>query len=241
MEHLGKAAGKKFERPAIVHEDTDFGQSIAKGVAMFLKEKGYTLVQDISYPSPIADVTPIITKLKASKADVVFRASYVAEEILFKRASARLDYNVPVLIPGVNPYSVMRSLGVLAENEMSVAFWNKDIDARSKSLNDRYKAKAKDDMNTQPAYLYQAMWVIKEALELAKKADRESLRASLTKIRIEPGPNLFMPWKFIKFGEDGMNTGGMPIILQVQGGNYVTVFPQEFARGAVKVDPNWGK
>ena len=46
---------------------------------------------------------------------------------------------------------------------------------------------------------------------------------------IKPGPNLYMPYEYIKFNDKGLNTGGGFIFIQIQGGKTVTVFPERFA------------
>jgi branched-chain amino acid transport system substrate-binding protein len=242
MEYLAKIAGKKFEKIAIIYEDTDYGQAGAKGLRKFCGEKGYKIVEDISYPSRTADVTPIISKLKAVKPDVVLMVSYLGDSILIMKTADRLEFHVPWIDnTGKAHSSYIKALRELAEYDNVLNMWNKDLNQKSKELNDRFKTKYGEDMTGHGALEYQAIWVLKGAFELAKKADREALREALTKIQINPGPEMVMPFKFIKFGADGVNTGGGFILTQVQGGDFVTVWPEKHAVGKVKIDPKWWK
>ncbi len=51
-----------------------------------------------------------------------------------------------------------------------------------------------------------------------------------------------MPWQGIKFDAQGQNTEGAGIIVQVQGGAYVTVWPFALAsRDVVWPLPAWSK
>lgn len=95
MEYLSKAAGRKFERVAVIYEDSDYGQFGAKAIREFLGKKGYKIVEDIPYPRTIPDVTPIVSKLKAAKAEVVLMCSYLGDSILLTRTADRLGFNVP--------------------------------------------------------------------------------------------------------------------------------------------------
>ncbi len=242
MEYLAKVAGKKFDKIAIIYEDTDYGQAGAKGLRNFCGEKGYKVVEDISYPSRTPDVTPIVSKLKAAKPDVVLMVSYLGDSILIMKTADRLGFNVPWIDnTGKAHSSYIKALGEIAEYDNVLNMWNKDLDQRAKELNDRFKAKYGEDMTGHSALEYQAIWVLKAAFELAKKADREALRDALTKVQINPGPDMFMPFKFIKFGSDGVNAGGGFILTQVQGGDFVTVWPEKYAVGKVKIGPKWWK
>jgi branched-chain amino acid transport system substrate-binding protein len=242
MEYLAKVVGKKFERPAIIYEDTDYGQSGAIGLRKFLAERGYRIVEDISYPSRTPDVTPVISRLKTARTDLVLMVPYLGDAILLAKTADRLGLHVPSIdAAGRSQYPYIRVVGDISEYDFSITFWNKDIGPKGKEMNDRYKAKMGEYMASQPAVFYQAVWVVKEALELAKKADREALREAMTKIQINPGPTLYMPWKFIKFGDDGMSVGTTPNIIQVQNREFVTIYPEMYASSKVKVDPKWWK
>jgi len=242
MEYLAKAAGRKFERIAVIYEDSDYGQFGAKAIKEFLGKKGYKIVEDIPYPRTIPDVTPIVSKLKAAKAEVVLMCSYLGDSILLTRTSDRLGFNVPWLDQaGKASDTYIKTLGPLAEYDNILGMWNKDVGPKAKELNDRFKAKTGEDLTAHGALLYQSVIVLKEALELAKKADREALREALTKIRIDPGPQMILPREFIKFREDGMNMGGSFIYLQVLNGIFVTVWPEKYASTRVKISPKWWK
>lgn len=242
MEYLSKVAGRKFERVAVIYEDSDYGQYGAKGIREFLGKKGYKIVEDISYPRTIPDVTPVVSKLKAAKAEVVLMCSYLGDSILLTRTADRLGFNVPWIDQaGKASDTYIKNVGPLAEYDNILGMWNKDIGPKAKELNDRFRAKTGEDLTVHGALLYQSVIVLKEALELAKKADREALREVLTKIRIEPGPDLILPREFIKFREDGMNIGGSFIYLQVQNGVFVTVWPEKYAAAKAKISSKWWK
>jgi ABC-type branched-subunit amino acid transport system substrate-binding protein len=85
------------------------------------------------------------------------------------------------------------------------------------------------------------MWIVKVALEQSGKADRESLAQALRKIRIDPGPNLLLPYDYISFDERGVNKGGKFIFAQVQNQRWVTVYPEKYAGHKLMVMPGWKK
>jgi branched-chain amino acid transport system substrate-binding protein len=47
LSFLEKSVGKKLSRVGLIHEDTDYGQSLNKGEKKYLKERGYQIVASI--------------------------------------------------------------------------------------------------------------------------------------------------------------------------------------------------
>jgi branched-chain amino acid transport system substrate-binding protein len=113
--------------------------------------------------------------------------------------------------------------------------WERDISAEAAKLNERYKAKYGGNLDGVIMLLYQGMWVVKEALEQAGSTDREAIRNAMASLEIKPGPNLYMPYKNIKFNKKGLNTGGGFIFIQIQDGRTVTVFPEKFASKKIEL------
>ncbi|MBI2462096.1 MAG: branched-chain amino acid ABC transporter substrate-binding protein, partial [Candidatus Rokubacteria bacterium] len=57
-----------------------------------------------------------------------------------------------------------------------------------------------------------------------------------------PGDQLIMTWEGVKFDENGQNTGVRAIILQLQGGQYHTVWPFDVATQEVLYPiPKWAE
>jgi branched-chain amino acid transport system substrate-binding protein len=74
---------------------------------------------------------------------------------------------------------------------------------------------------------YADMWVIKEALEKAGKADREAVAEALR--TMDGGASKFYPGGRIKFDDKGRRVDAGLTIIQWQSGVPVTVFPPDLA------------
>jgi branched-chain amino acid transport system substrate-binding protein len=79
------------------------------------------------------------------------------------------------------------------------------------------------------------MWIIKDALEKAGKADRAAVAEALR--TMDAGPAKFFPGGVIKFDEKGRRVGAGLTVVQWQSGVPYTVFPTELATAK----PFWGK
>ena len=85
----------KVSKVAIMYEDTAFGTSTASGLRSAAKAAGVEIVMDEAYPLGITDVTPLINKLRASNAQIVFPVSYLNDSLLIVRGLRQQRINIP--------------------------------------------------------------------------------------------------------------------------------------------------
>ena len=82
---------------------------------------------------------------------------------------------------------------------------------------------------------YGDMWIIKEALEKAGKADKVAVADALRNLDL--GPAKYFPGGQMKFDENGRRIGAGLTVIQWQSGTPYTVFPTELATAK----PFWGR
>jgi branched-chain amino acid transport system substrate-binding protein len=70
----GRAAGGKTV--AILAEDGEFAQNLADGARPYFKSQGLNIVYDQNYPPTTKDFSSLVRAIRASKAEIVFIASY---------------------------------------------------------------------------------------------------------------------------------------------------------------------
>jgi branched-chain amino acid transport system substrate-binding protein len=244
IDWLGKKMGKKLTRVAHLYEDTDWGQSVAKSQRQYWKSNGYDPVVDMSYARPLSDASSLLAKVKAGNPDIVVFQAYIADDILFVKTAHRFDlWNVPWLATGTAMQPAMLdAVKEQGDGLFDLNMWAFDISKEARAFNDKYLAKYKKDMDGNAALLYQSVFVVKEGLETAGKADRQALADALHKIKIGPGhPSLFLPYEYISFDQKGVNGGGGFIFSQVQNQRWVTLYPEKYAGSQVRILPAWKK
>lgn len=242
MLKLAEANGSKPRTVAIVTDNT--GASVASVKPMrerLLKELGLQLVVDETWTPPLADATPLIQKVRAARPDLLFAlptAVSDAKLILEKLNEFGLGQG---RLPTVGFGIVMAEPDMLKTMDaaqleglmLAVGSWgSKGHEKLIAELKTRYK----EPWMTQNAIsTYADMWVIKDALEAAGKADREAVAVALRKI--DSGPSRFYPGGRIKFDDMGRRVDAGLNIIQWQKGVPVTVYPPELA----VVAPIWVK
>src|SRR3954471_2852344 len=93
-----KAAGAKTDNIAIVHENTEYGTSVASVITSVFKENGLSIAQDIAYSANTTDVQSQVLQLKDKKPDVVIMVCYQSDAILYAKTMQALDYKPPMMV-----------------------------------------------------------------------------------------------------------------------------------------------
>ncbi|MGC1554625.1 MAG: ABC transporter substrate-binding protein [Bradyrhizobium sp.] len=236
------ASGKKPKTVAIVTDNT--GASVASAKSMregLLAANGLQLVLDETFTPPLADATSLVQKVRSAKPDLLFFLPTVisdAKLLLEKMNEFGMGQGkVPTISFGIaiaEPDMLQTVSAELLQGVLTcVASWGaKGHEALIAELKKRYN----EPWMTQNAIsTYGDMWVIKDALEKAGKADRIAVADALR--TIDAGPSKYYPLGEIKFDEKGRRIGAGMTIVQWQTGVPVTVFPPELALA----QPIWPK
>ena len=92
-----KAGGKTV---AILASDQEFAQNLADGARAIVKQRGLELVYNENYPPTTKDFTSIIRGVRASKAEIVFVASYPGDSVGIVNAASEIGLSPEVQVFG---------------------------------------------------------------------------------------------------------------------------------------------
>lgn len=220
----------KVSKVAIMFEDTAFGTSTANGLRAAAKAAGVEIVMDEAYPLGITDVTPLINKLRASKAQMVFPVSYLNDSLLIVRALRQQRINIPI-IGGSAGYVIpdfAQALGEYSEGVLSICSANYDQDS---ATTERYRKRFKTIMVHEAQEHAVAMDVLVQAINGAKSAKPDDIAQALRSTTFNQGWAKTMTNGQVRFDETGLNVHAEPVMVQWQNKELVTVWPQKFAKG----------
>ncbi|AMS45177.1 ABC transporter substrate-binding protein [Aminobacter aminovorans] len=231
---IAAASGAKLERAAILYEDTAYGTAQSAGLRKASQAAGLSLVMDEAYPQGITDVTPLINKLRASEAQVVFAVSYLNDTLQIVRTMRQQKILIPV-VGGAGGFILpefAKALGELSEGVLSVNSSNYDLDeARAKRYRDRFNYPMVHDAIEHAALIE----VLGQSLEIAAATTSEALRSTVAAKRFEGGWLDGMPGAAADFDDTGHNVLAEPIMIQWRSGEMATVWPTE----RQKMKPVW--
>jgi len=241
-----KFPGTVTKKVAVLNEDGLFGSDVNKFAREAAGHYGYEVVTNVAYKATAPDLSSEIQRLKGAGAPILFQASYLADATIALKTMKQLDANFQILAmdAGFVDTKFIPNLGKDAEFWLSREVWAKDLASRKplvKQVNDLYKSRYGTDMNGSSARAFTGVFVIADAINRARSVDAAKIQAALKETDI-PGDQLIMPWDGIKFDDRGQNTKGRGIMVQIQNGEYVTVWPFELAsKPLIWPIPSWSK
>jgi len=234
LQYLQKKFGLDATKVAIVYENTAYGQSTIVGIRDIVQKAGFKIVTEEAYPKNFTDAAPLVTKIKAAGAQVIFPVSYTTDAALILSTMNAMKYK-PVVIGGGAGFiwpDFYKTLGKNAEGVFSVGSWSWDTkynlkDPEVMTAIKAWEKKYKSFMPEMAGEMYCAAYMLKEAIEAAKSTDAKAVRDALAKVKFTKGAAAMMQPGVVEFNEAGWNKQVHPTMIQWQKGVVKTVYPVE--------------
>lgn len=240
LEYLAEKLGKPVKelKTGIIYENSAWGEDNAKANRTVLAAAGMTIAVDENYAAnALTDASPIVTKLKNAKVDVIFPSSYANDTKLIMTAMNAMQYK-PIIIAGGSAFtwpSLLKDLGSDVNGICSADGWVWDCkttlaSAEFTKIREAYEAKNKEFIPGQGGPTIISYLMICEAIENAKSDDSTKVRDELKKLNATNSKwfGLLYNGKG-EFDKNGFNKNGTPIILQWQDNKPRCVFPLDAA------------
>src|SRR6202012_2154783 len=225
-----KASGAKTDSVAVVHDNTEYGKSVADVIAAVFKEKGTPIALDVAYASNATDVQSQVLQLKEKKPDVVIMVSYTSDAILFAKTFQAQDYKPAMLIAddaGYSDPSFIKAVGKISQGAFNRSSWSVGPAGSATAIIAKmYKEKSGDEMDDTVARQMTGLFVLVDAIDRAGSTDPAKIQAALKATDLKPD-QLMIGYKGVKFDDKGQNILASGVIIQLQDGeNYTTVWPK---------------
>jgi branched-chain amino acid transport system substrate-binding protein len=241
---LARLAGKPAKTVGIVSDNTASPMAFTKPLREGgLDKLGLKLVVDEIFTPPLSDASSMIQKVRSSRPDMLLNMATALPD--FKLTLEKINEvglgkgRLPV-IANSGAMSAPELLTLMGKDTLEGLF---NITANSagkghEKISEEFsKRKGEPWVPQDPMSTYGDMWIFKEAMEMAKSADRKAVAAAIRRMDTTEGPAKYFPGGRIKFDETGRRVGAKLVISQWQNGKPVVVFPTEIAVAA----PIWPK
>ncbi len=239
MEFLAdmKKAGHKVDSIAIVNENTDYGTSVAGTLQEQAKSHGMTVAAQIPYNANSTDVSAQVLQLKEKNPDCVIFVSYTADSILYMKTMKNLNYLPPMIIgddSGFSDPAFIPAVGDMAQGVMNRSAWavGKPMSI-TRRINDLFKEKTGRELDDTSARSMQAMLVLADAINRAGSTSPDKIMAALKATDMKQD-QIIMGYHGVKFDQIGENSLAATYLVQLQGKDYVSVWPEKSATAQVQ-------
>jgi len=233
-----KSAGRKIDKIAIINENTDYGTSVGASIVEAAKSANINVAAQIPYNASSSDVSAQVIQLKTLRPDAVIFVSYTADTILYFRTMKNLDYLPPLVIgddAGFSDPTFIPNAGDLAQGAINrSAFDIGKPGSNSYIINQLFKAKYGRDLDDTSARWMQGFFVLADAINRAGSIEPDKIQAALQATDLKPD-QLMIGYNGVKFDSTGQNTLASTFLIQLQGKQYVSVWPTNLATGKLEL------
>jgi branched-chain amino acid transport system substrate-binding protein len=226
----------------VIHEDSDYGTSVATAAEMRAKELGFTIAAKTAYKATTTDLSPLILRMKAESPNIVIASSYANDALLIQRQMKQLGVNVDAFIGTGGIYglpSFAEGLGTAVNGifdtegsaNINTAALSKDA---AKQLDD-FKKRFQAAHGKPPSYVGTQGFVgtyllLDNVLRKAGSLDPEKVRQAAVAVDVPDGGTA-LGWGVKFAGETdpmrGQNIRSYPVAQQWQNGKLVVVSPDK--------------
>jgi len=225
---IDMAAKRGLKTVAVVNEDTLFSKAAAAGAVELAKKKGMQVVFQEAYPKGNTDFSALLTKLKASNADVLAAATYFDDAVALTRQMKELNVNPKmygVTVGGDLP-EFYDTLKQNAEYIYGATQWEHTLPyPGNQEWFDTYKKEFGHEPSYHSAAGYAGCLIYAEAAKRANSLDADRVREQLLKLEMR---TIFGDYKV---DADGFQVAHKMITFQWQKEKKATVWPEDLAQG----------
>lgn len=241
LREIAEAYGVEINTVAYLHEGvTDYGLSVYTAFEEAAGEYDIEVAEAIGYEFG-ADYTTEVTLANALGVDAVLVTGYYGDGLTIAQNMEDVALDVP-LVYGVAQGTYDQEQFVADAGDLAECFFDSNYhwDASNEEaleVRERFEEEFEEPMRSAAILSYQATYVIADAIARAESGDPADIQAALLETEYEdhilpnPGPIMF---------EDGENVNAVPVVMQVQDGAVVQVWPEDVAEAEPRICTSWG-
>lgn len=217
------AAKAKYKKIALLTDTSGYGQGGHTDLMAAMTAASVKPVADETYKVGDTDMTPQISKIKASGADVIINWGLGAEAAQIRRAMKQVGLDIPMIGSwGLSMPNYPELAGPLADGTLVVQAFSFE-DPKAAALKEAYVKKFGTDKIEFPngvANSYDGMGLLAAAIEKAGSTDKTAVNKALTEVEYDGVIKKYSaPWKDSKeaLGAEDM------FITRLEGGTFKKV------------------
>jgi branched-chain amino acid transport system substrate-binding protein len=229
-----KAGGTKIETIGLLYEWDDPGKAKAALLRDAAKAAGFTIAPELGYGPGGTNLSVVVPAVKSANPDALIAIGDATDARLLVTTMNTLGYKPPVLIGddfGFSDPGFVTSTGNLAQGLIDRSIWSLGKPGSAAAIaNGLYKAKSGRDLDDASARVLQGFLVLADAINRAGSTDPAAIRTALRDTDLKPG-QVIVGYDGVKFDDNGQNALAATYLTQLQGKQYVPVWPAESTDG----------
>ena len=234
IEYLPSIKTDDMKTVAIIYEDSNYGTGIAEYIKSRIDETGLEIVGMLPYSSKASTLSAEVTKLVSLNPDILIPVGYYSDQNMLAKELIDRNITFPAIIGVANgafsDAKFTNTYGTAADGFFDINYRYNPNSEEADYLLSEYRERYGEEIPVCAIYGYESIMVIADALKRAGTTDHEALRAALAETNMT---DHLLPQGEIIFDEAGENINSAGVLIQIQNGKQVIVFPKEYAEGEI--------
>lgn len=234
IEYIPSIKTEDMETVAIIYEDSNYGAGIAGYIEKNIDKTGLEIVGMIPYSASASTLSSEVTKLISLGPDILIPIGYYSDQNLLAKEIIDRDVSFPMIMGVANgAFSDAKftdTYGTDADGFFDINYRYNPNSEETDYLLSKYRELYGEEIPVCAIYGYESIMVIADALERAGTTDHEALRDALAATDMT---DHLLPQNEILFDEAGENINSAGVLIQIQNGKQVIVYPKEYAQGDI--------
>lgn len=232
----------KADNVAILYSHTPGASQLARRQKEVLEKSGIRVSVFEPFAPGLSDFTPLLTRVRDAGAQALLSDTFFADHLLLVRQMAQVGITVRAFLGafGMEFPTVIRELGPASEGLYGTTSWQPGVhlggpEAESRAFTETYTKRFGSAPVPLSIHGYAAAKVLLTALESVARSGRpmtgETLRDALA------AADVLTPLGRVKFDGKGDPLYYERVIVQIQGGRHVVVYPKDRATAPALLPP----
>jgi branched-chain amino acid transport system substrate-binding protein len=223
------------KRISMLYTTDSDGESLHRVLHNLAPEANYQEHGMVKFPPGKPNLVPELRELRdVKKPEVLFlMTSTGSDAVRVLKTMDAMGYRPPQIFSfarGVfSEPQVLQAAGKAGEGLYYGTAWSREIAGRSgiaRAVMEQYEQRFNQPMGENAAETFTAVLVLAKAIDNARSADPQRVRAALLNLDI-PGRETIMPWSGIRFDASRQNAAANGVVEQRVGQAFRVVFPNE--------------
>ncbi|WOF23109.1 ABC transporter substrate-binding protein [Microbacterium betulae] len=234
LSEMGEAGGSPVEKVGYLYEQGNFGASAYEAFAARAAELGIEVDPAISYDPASSDLSTQVQQVAAAGADVLAVSGYYNDSLAIARAVSSIAPDIDAVFGvangGYDQAQFVTDAPAGGEGYLNANYHWDVTNPEAQDLASGFEEEFGEPIRTSAVLTYDAVMLIAQAIEEAGSADPADIRDAIAESGYEPlvvndGP--------VSFDETGQNANASVVVMQVQDGSVLQVFPDDLAEAGV--------
>ena len=236
IEYISAVKTDDIQTAVLIHEDSLTGTDSGDIISANMESTGIELLDRITYSASTSTLSTEVTKIADLNPDLLITIGYFADtSLLVKELNERgikIKMVCGVANGGISDSKFISDFGDTVENFLDLNYRFNPNSEKTRALLESYREKYSDEMSVHAVWGYESIYVIADALERAGSSNPEEVRDAMKTTNITD--HVLAQSGAITFDAKGENVNAAGVLVQIQDGKHVVVYPTEFAESELR-------